>query len=992
MSYTAYQLDTSKRVTTQFHKFVNSKYELATQFIKQYIKIKQKHLEYLVFFRIGDFFELFFDDAVIAHKELNIFLTKKNTKAEAIDMCGIPHHALDNHVNKLIKLGYRVAICDQIIDDSNEAKLIVGGYDYDSYLSNDLETDQLDDKNFDQPAKNELEISKEINSFSKNNGSADAAKNNGSAAKNDGLSTKNNDAIKNDGLSTKNNGSADATKNDDAEASKLIKRKIVRIITPGTITAESVLDSTVPNYLVSIYQSVTNELEENLLDQSPINKLARVIFYISYADVNTGEINIISCNENRLLSQLAVIGPREILLSETQSEIIKKLQPYYSLITMVSAPPTRTNLKHKRVIDSIFNKSKTATSLNNFEENALSMILQYIDFTRLNGNLSLPQKLGNIDTFPLDHLSIHHLEILKNYNGTKHNSLFDVLNKTYTKPGARLLRQFILNPLKDKFKIIKRQDYVAILNYEFKNNIDLILKLTTMLQNFGDIDSLLTKLNSRSFDIRNTIQTISGISQCLVFYNKIQEVILLFFNNYQKLKYKDILESVEKHLFAEDPNARANDKLPKRESLNIVQHSYQSTRSNNVDRHFNFKEILKIIPEYRELIDFIAKMIDINEGALRHDAHPKLAKLKNEQYECKNDIFNLQDKYKKMLSENNLKVMKHSLIKYCVEIPSKSVAKFNSKTFEKFIPKQNTGIVSRFKTLELEEIEQKLGFLESSIADFEKEIIKTLINKLIDSSELMRESGRIIAHIDVFLSYAVMANEYKYSRPKFSTNDLLIQNGRHPVLENLCSNFKPNDICIKNEVIVITGPNMGGKTTFLRQVAIITLMYQIGSFVPADHAEIPIVDQIFTRIGSNDSPTQGQSTFMKEMSEINYILYNSTKNSLILLDEIGRGTANTEGMVLAFSILEYIYKHLGAKCILATHYHKIYDMIKMFNVQIECKFYFTNLEINEDGIKFLYSLMPGVMSQPYGISVAQITGMNHSIVKSAKFYFEKLNN
>ncbi|MFO1130006.1 MAG: DNA mismatch repair protein MutS [Rickettsiales bacterium] len=955
--------------------FIANYMKFATPSIKQYIEFKLKHLDCLLFFRIGDFYELLFDDAIIAHKELNLFLTSKSKANHyKIPMCGMPHHAAENYIAKLIKADYKIAICDQVFEGVNSSQ-------------EDLE------ENIDSD-----------------------------------------DRLNSDNKLNSNN------KIDSAKKNSIMQREITKIITKGTITIDNLIDSSITNYLVSIYHD-------------------KDLFYITCADVSIGEVSIFITDN--LMNEIFALSPKEILILKDDLELIKKIKQTPTLVSTITDAIQiikqnlaeyyvqnsyyyqeqieneeleqkqlqsqlslnqeeenyelieyiqSQNRKYKKIEEAkILNQeqknqqteqeknniknnnskyypSKNKININEILENCFNnidikkfsldaikisfgMCITYMNKVKNNSFLTLPKLFDRTSSFVLDYVSMQHLEIFENIKGEKHNSLFNFLNKTITKQGSRLMQKFLTHPLKDINAICKRQDYISLFQDELKNSLFLnnmqiylngIVDFDRLLVKFFHYEKILEKKDSNNIindlNKKAIIQHLINLKLSMMFYTKIEEEILKIRQNYLRNHYNQALNN----------------------NLKVL----------NLD----FTEIYQSGAVLKVIINFITQAIDEQNQNINEKTHPKLEFLKKEHLNHELEIKQLEEQYKNQTQISSLKIIYNNLFGYCIEVQAKYADKINDSIQKNstFINKYNTGLVSRFKTKDLLDLEKKVLLNSIDIANLEQDILYKLITKIINYANLISNISKVIAHIDVFLTLANLAFKNKYCKPIFNDSQIInIKNSKHPILDDML-NFIGNDVQIRNNIAVITGPNMAGKSTYLRQIAISILLAQIGSFIPGDQAEIGAIDQIFTRIGSSDNITIGQSTFMKEMQEVEHILRYATSKSLIILDEVGRGTSTFDGIAIAFAIIEYIYFEIKARCLFATHYHELLELKKTVNSNIQIDFYSTDIEIKQNKIKYLYKIIPGLIKKSYGIYVASLAKLPNQIIQNANIYLKKI--
>ncbi len=793
-----------------------------TPMMNQYLQIKNTHQDAILFFRLGDFYEMFFDDAKVASGILGITLTARGAGDNRVPMCGIPFHAAENYINRLISAGHKVAICEQIGDPK----------------------------------------------------------------------------------STKG----------------IVKRDVVRIITPGTIIGQNLLESKSNNYLVSIFQHSDQE------------------YGMAVADLSTGEFKITQLNQqHRLLGEIVRLSPAEVILSaslKTNAGLIEKIN--LCVQTMISDIEDWA-FDYTASYDKLINHFKTQNLRGYGCENmpqavcAAGALLRYLEQTQKTQlkhiNKIKPYSLSKI--MVLDGVAQRNLELTRTMRGAKKGSLLDELNYTDVSMGSRLLTNWIQQPLLDIEQINKRLGAVE----ELKDDQTLRNSLHLALKDIGDIERLLSRIslgaaNARDvFSLNNSLKVIPKLEYLL---EKTNSSLLI-----------DVHDGLDEH-------------------SDLVALLDQSIRA---DAPVSIREGRMIKPNFNQELD---ELIIITRGG-------------------KDWLAALQKKEIQRTGISSLKIKYNKVFGYYIEITNSNL----SMVPDDYIRKQTLVNAERFVTQELKEQEEKILSAQDEMLDLELKLFVKICAQVIDQMQAIQNSAGFIAMLDVLNSLAEAAANNNYTRPQLSDDTgIRIKNGRHPVLENLLSRnkFIPNDTELDtqdNQVLIITGPNMAGKSTYIRQVALIILMAQIGSFVPADQARIGIVDRIFTRIGAADDISAGMSTFMMEMSETANILNNTTARSLIILDEIGRGTSTFDGLSIAWATAEYLHENKSAKAktLFATHYHELAEMEMMFK---GIKNY--NVAVREwnDEVIFLYKLMQGQADHSYGIHVARLAGLPKQVIARAR--------
>ncbi len=795
-----------------------------TPMLKQYFEIKKRYPDSILFFRMGDFYEMFFEDAKIAAPILDIVLTARNKKVkDSVPLCGLPYHARDNYASKLLKNGYKVAICEQIEDPS--------------------------------------------------------------------------------------------------EAVGIVKRDVVKILTPATALEIDSLNDELNNFIIAIVE------DEKTISMASID-LSISEFEISYFKKDNVEI---------FLNEFYRKFPKELILSEASSSYIKKMLgqfPEFSDILVneykdyeYNFPENENLLKEHFSVENLegFGIDKYETAVI-----ASGVLLKYIRSVRKTAlkNISSLKFVLNETHMMLDAASFKNLEILKNLRtGNARGSLFSAIDFTLSKMGKRLLKKWISYPLINKKEINDRLDGVN----EFFSNLIVRAEVRKLLKEVGD----LAKLNSK--------------------------ILLNIALPPHLLALEGILE-----------------KIP---DLKSIIDPLRSEINRNIYQNL---EPLKV------LTDLIKKSIlsdpanNINEGGFINSGYnQELDELRAISKNAKEIVSAMEASEKKRTGISSLKIKYNRVFGYFIEV---------TKTHLKLIPdeyirKQTLVNAERFITGELKELEEKILKAEEKIIKIEKELYMEVIKQIHTYSNELNKNSDSLAVLDVLSAGGELAQRNNYYRPDINDGrEIDIKNGRHPVVEfNMTSNFIPNDTLINSksdQILIITGPNMGGKSTYLRQNALIVILAQAGYFVPASEAKIGICDRIFTRIGASDSLIEGKSTFMVEMIETAIILNNAGPKSLILLDEIGRGTSTFDGLSIAWSVIEYLNSHKGRpKTLFATHYHELIEIPEIFD---GVKNYHISVREWNDKVIFLHKIVAGATDQSFGIHVAKIAGLPVSVIERAK--------
>ncbi len=795
-----------------------------TPMMEQYMKIKEQYKSSLVFYRLGDFYELFFEDAKIASEVLNIRLTARGHSEDKIPMCGVPHHSSDTYISKLVEAGYKVAVCEQVSDPS---------------------------------------------------------------------------------------------------AKGIVEREVVRVISSGTVLEGRMLECDKNNYIATIY------FDEKKLKTS-----------ISYCDITSGEFmgTCTNISLSNILDELSKFKPSEILVSENF--------PYISEIEQkFSLKVTELNI-HRFNINDCSDRLKrhfAVHNLNGFGLQdkpeiiiALGALLSYLMTTQKNSLLHINtiKIITNNDSLIIDSSSRRSLELTESMRyGNKKGSLFAIIEKTKTPLGSRLLRKSIDNPLYNNKLITERLDAVEY----FKNNILDTEELRELLGTVKDIERILGRLAFNQVngqDLLNLASSLMYLPEIINLVNNEVPLLASIKENFDTLE--DIYQRITDTINEDAPN-KIND-------------------CNLIRRGFN-KEL--------------DKLYSIKENGSTY-------------------ILQYERKVAEETGIRNLKIKHNKVLGYFFE-----VTKVNLDFVpDYFINKQSLVGHSRYYTDELKRLEQEIFSSEEKIIEIEVAIFNALKQSLIEEINRIKVTASNIALIDMLQSFAYVSYKNNYCKPKLiQDGEIIIKDGRHPVVEALNNTpFTPNDTLLNyydNNLLVITGPNMAGKSTYMRQVALIVIMAQIGCFVPASEFSFTPVDKIFTRVGASDDLASGQSTFMLEMNELANILNNATKNSLVILDEIGRGTSTYDGLSIAWSVLEYIVNdsNIGAKTLFATHYHELAELESQMN---GVKNYHITIAEQGDDVVFLHKIAEGYVGQSYGIHVAKIAGVPDAVIKRANHILKLL--
>ena len=810
-----------------------------TPMMEQYLTIKNKHKDALLFYRMGDFYELFFEDAIAASKALDITLTKRGkTNGMDIPMCGVPFHSADNYLPKLIKKGFNVAVCEQ--------------------------TETIEE------AKSNLKKGP-------------------------------------------------------------LKREVVRIISPGTLTEDNLLDRNANNFLGAI---------------SDVNGSIS----ISWVDVSTGCFKSRNLqkenNQKQLLTNLLLrMNFSEILVSDAmQLNIIS--EEWHSIIKKQSSSLFHYSSCLQQICS--YFSILSLEGIGKFSDGeviAAGVLLSYLKLTQC-GKLPILSMIKNESEnnfLEIDYFTQKSLEILSNLSGETKGSLISSLDETKTAGGARLLKQRITEPF---YKVVEIEKRYNLINWFLNNDID-IFKLQNNLENIPDIERSLSRISL----LRGSPKDLSILCNGLLNVKQICEIIISFKDRLNQAPLlNNILNqiSVDYSLFEDIKNSLKKD-LP------------LSTKEGG----------------------FIRDGYDDNLDKLRN--------LRNNELE---EITKLQNKYSDLVNVNSLKIKYNRMLGYHIEVRAVHDKSLRDKDI--FIHRQTTAQTSRFTTIELNEAENQLINSYDKSISIEMDIFKNFTNQIINEGKKILDIASAISELDIGIMVVKQSKDRDYVCPKILENKTLeIIEGRHPVVETQMklseNSFISND-CILNKddfLWLITGPNMAGKSTYLRQNALIVIMAQAGLFVPAKEANIGVFDKIFSRVGASDDLAKGQSTFMIEMIETSLILNTASEKSLVILDEIGRGTATFDGLAIAWSVLDYLHNKIKPRTLFATHYHELTSLKEDLN-HLSCH----KMSIKEwnNSIIFMHKIIEGEADKSYGIHVAQLAGLPFEVIKKATQFLSKLEN
>ena len=793
-----------------------------TPLMKQYKEIKSNFEDSILFFRLGDFYEMFFEDAVKASRELGLTLTSRNKEKNVdIPLAGVPFHSADSYITKLVSKGYKVAICEQT-EDPKMAKGIV-------------------------------------------------------------------------------------------------KREVVKIITPGTVVDVEALDAKSNNYLMSILK-----IE---------NKLG-----IAYIDITTGEFKVTEVEKDddfvKLFNEINKIEPKEVLVTEDfYGEIKEKLDDFLqkndSVVTFVSK--VRDSAKYLMDYFEIVSLESYGIKDKKAIIGAAAMALDYAATMQVEHELTVEKiEFVNISNYAeINAITSRNLELLKNQREkTVYGSLLWVLDECKTSMGTRLLKRFINNPLLNIEKIRKRQEDVQY----FIDNILIREDLREKLENIYDLERLLGKIIFGSENGKDLTALKKTIKSAV-------EIMKILGNT-------DFFKDIDANILFE--------------CYKIIDDSIKE------DAPFSVRE----------------------GGIIKSGYNAELDEIRNIMNSGKDFLLDIEQREREATGIRNMKIKFNKVFGYFIEITKANL----DMVPEHYIRKQTLSNSERYITPELKKYEDTIINSKAKIEDLEYHLFKEISGKLKEHRKILSELAERLAYIDVMVSFAVSAIENDYAKPEMNEEySFEIEGGRHPVVEKLIgrTDYVSNDTVFteKESFVVLTGPNMSGKSTYMKQIALISIMAQIGSFVPAKKANLSVIDKYLTRIGASDDILTGQSTFMVEMSEVSNILNNATEKSLIILDEVGRGTSTTDGVSIATAISMYIHDKIGAKTVFATHYHELTDLENKFahivNYRIE-------VDEKQGKVMFLRNIVKGGADKSYGIEVAKLAGLPKEILIESKKILKRL--
>ena len=827
--------------------------------MQQYHSIKRQHPYALLLFRLGDFYELFYEDAVVASRQLQITLTSRNReKGQAVPMCGVPYHAAEHYIGRLIRAGHKVAICEQMEDPSH--------------------------------------------------------------------------------------------------TKKLVRREVVRVLTPGTATDSPILEMRENNFLAAIARNGGSK---------PIG--------LAFVDFSTGEFRATEFSgsgaEARLADELAILRPREILLPQAESSLFP--QPSAPSFNVPGATETRLDewVFEPAHSERILTQHFRVATLDGFglagHSQAIAAaggLLHYLRETCAigasdsgNGTAAMQirpagrglEHLDRIayyeqqDALVLDNVTVRNLELLQPALGDEASAtLLSSLDRTATGMGARLLRSWILRPSIARDEIEGRLDAVA----ELRSATVVRDEIRRALDQIFDLERLTSRVtlgNATPRDLLALRRSLAAVPPLRGFLTKFLSARLSALHS-QLDELADVRDLISRTI-ADDPPAQPTE-----------------------------------------------------PGIIRSGYDAELDELRGLSKSSKQTIAAMEERERKRTGIASLKIRFNSVFGYYIEI-SKANQHLAPPDYDR---KQTLVNAERFTSPELKDYERKVLDADQRILEIERRLFREIRESIAAQASRLRQTSSAIAQLDVLVNFAALAAERNYSRPSFtefdpghsattaSRGELFIAGGRHPVIQNLLEQqgerFVPNDLFLddaKQSILLITGPNMGGKSTYLRQAALIVIMAQIGSFVPANEARLPLVDRIFTRIGASDNLARGRSTFLVEMSEVAAILNTATSSSLVLLDEVGRGTATFDGLSIAWAVVEHLHEHARPRTLFATHYHELTELERLLSGVKN-----VHVSVREAGseIVFLRRIESGAADKSYGIEVARLAGLPAPVIARAR--------
>ncbi|MCW7074304.1 MAG: DNA mismatch repair protein MutS [Candidatus Methanospirare jalkutatii] len=799
--------------------------------LRQYFRIKEKYKDAILFFRVGDFYETFGEDARIASKELGIALTSRSRgsrgRGEArIPMAGVPHHAAEPYIRQLIERGYKVAICEQIDATSTASAKVKGGIEH---------------------------------------------------------------------------------------------REVVRLITPGTVIEDALLEERSSNYLLCL----------NILASKA---------GIAFVDVSTGEFFLTEFSDDEqhatLRGEIERLKPAEILIPQSLEHAFIEDVAKNVAITRYDDFYFDYDEAYSRIL-----KFYGVISLEGFgcegmkaAISAAGALISYLIDTqkRVLTHIKKPKTFFISDFMVVDSITLRNLEIFKNIrDGSQRGTLLSVIDKTLTGMGSRLLKRNLRFPLKDVAEINRRLEAVSELHEDILTRTE----LREILREISDLERITARISLGSANARDLVALKKSLKQ-----------------------------------------------------LNELREALKKCKSQKL------REILRSLRDFSAVVELIERAIveeppaTVKEGGIiKQNFDAELDELRRIKHEGRQWLADFERR-ERARTGIKLKVGYNKVFGFYIEVKKA----FAAKVPREYIRKQTLTDAERFVTEELKAFEAKFLSAEERIKALEYEIFERIRREVARYAREIQSVAAKIAELDMLLSFAEVASANRYCRPQVDEgSEIVIRGGRHPVVEHQVEDFVPNDVVLneENRLIILTGPNMSGKSTFLRQIALIVLLAQIGSFVPADYAKIGIVDRIFTRVGAYDDLSMGQSSFMVEMSETANILNNATARSLVILDEIGRGTSTLDGLSIAWAVASYLHEKVKAKTLFATHFHELTELASSLE---HAKCFFVSVEERNNQIFFVRKVKEGKGSRSYGIQVAELAGLPEEVIEHAKAVLKML--
>ncbi len=827
--------------------------EKNTPVMEQYLNLKAQYQDHLLFYRLGDFYELFFDDAIKAAKLLNIVLTKRgNSYGQEVPMCGVPAHSSESYLHKLIDLGFKVAICDQ------------------------LET-------------------------------ADEAKRRGYKS--------------------------------------IVKRDVVRIVTPGTIVEDSLLEDKNNNYLASIVKQNGE-------------------YAIGWLELSTGKFFHTLTNLKALDSDLLRISPKELLISDelAEDEKIRSILKNYKISITQHAQSFFEYNKSNRTLCEFYKVRELGVigSFSKVEIMACGALLEYVKVTQRGSvpRLELPEPYKQQNFMLVDASARRNLELFLTQFGEKKGSLISVIDHTVTASGGRLLKQMLASPLACSKAINLRLSTVEF----FVNNYESRKRIREILSNIPDIERSLSRL--------------------MLERGSPKDINLLKVGLGKTLELSEFLYKIE---------SGKNESLLQQYVIPVLDPGIQPALHAEITVKSDENElstIYKSLGNHKDLFELLnSAILDNNLNSVKEGGfiNPKYnQELSELSYVLSNSnklITRLRESYRDLTGIAALKILHNNILGYYIEVSA------NHKiTSDIFIHRQSLANSMRYTTNELKELENKILTARDAVISLEIKIFGELCSEIAKESERIALTANALAKLDIRTAFAELAVQNDYTKPIINdSKEFNICNGRHPVVE-VNDKFIANSINLSG-IHLITGPNMAGKSTFLRQNALIAILAHMGSFVPADSAHIGVIDKIFSRVGATDNITAGYSTFMVEMIETATIVNQATDRSLVILDEIGRGTGVYDGLSIAQAVIEHIHNVNKCRAIFATHYHELTKVSKYLK-SVKC--FCVRIKEWKEEVIFLHEVVEGVADESYGIHVAKLAGFPDSILNRASEVFKEL--